>query len=228
MKNCICILIACASSALAAGPVALFNGTDLSQWETKPEKGKSLWAVGQPAVSKDHPEQLVVSGPGGTMVNLAINHGDSLDIYSKATFGDCRIELDLMIPKKSNSGIYLMGEYELQVYDSFGKPDDKLEPLDMGAVYGAAVPKLNACKAPGEWQHYVIEWQAPKFDAAGNKTANAKFLSVALNGKTIQEGLEVKGPTPMGLTGQEHAKGPLLFQGNHGPVSYKNIMVTPK
>lgn len=229
MKNTtIALLLLIVSSAFAAEPVSLFNGTDLAQWETKPGKGKNLWVVGEPTVSKEHAEQLTVSGSTGALVNLAVHHKDSVDLYSKAQFGDCRIELDVMIPKESNSGIYLMGEYEVQVFDSFGKPDDKLEPNDMGAVYGAAVPKLNACKAPGEWQHYVIEWEAPKFDAQGMKIANAKFISVILNGKTILENQEILKPTPAGLTGKEHAKGPLMFQGDHGPVSYKNIVVTPR
>lgn len=228
MKNITLTLLAVVSSAVAAEPNSIFNGSDLTQWEAKPGNGKNLWVVGEPAVSKEHPEQLVVSGTSGALVNLAVHHNDSLDLYSKGKFGDCLIELDLMIPKGSNSGLYIMGEYEVQVFDSYGKPDDKLEPSDMGAVYGAAVPKLNACKAPGEWQHYVIDWQAPKFDTQGVKTANAKFISVKLNGKTILEDLEIKGPTPSGLTGKEHAEGPLLFQGNHGPVSYKNIKVTPR
>jgi hypothetical protein len=228
VKTTVCALLAMVSSALAAEPVALFNGNDLAQWETRPGTGKSLWVVGEPAVSKEHPEQLIANGTRGAMVNLAVHHGDSLDIYSKAKFGDCRIELDLMLAKASNSGIYVMGEYEVQVFDSSGKPDAKLEAIDMGAIYGAAVPKVNACKPPGEWQHYVIEWQAPRFDTQGVKIANGRFVSVMLNGKTILENLEIKGPTPAGLTGKEHAEGPLMFQGNHGPVSYKNILVTPR
>lgn len=229
MKNTtIALLLLIVSSAFAAEPVPLFNGTDLAQWEAKPGKGKNLWVVGEPSVPSGVPRQLDVSGTRGAMVNMAERVGDGLDIYSKQKFGNCHIELDVMIPAGSNSGIYLMGEYEVQVFDSFGKPDDKMAPVDMGAVYGAAVPKLNACKAPGEWQHYVIEWQAPKFDAQGKKSANAKFISVILNGKTILENLEIPKPTPAGLTGKEHAEGPLMFQGNHGPVSYKNIIVTPR
>ncbi len=221
-------LLALAASAYSAEPVLLFNGHDLDPWVAKPGKGRNLWVSGDPAVSKEHPDQLTASGTHGAMVNLAVHHGDSLDLYSKQKFGDCRIELDLMIPQGSNSGIYVMGEYEVQVFDSFGKADDQLEPKDMGAVYGAAVPKLNASRAPGEWQHYVIEWRAPRFDAQGTKTANARFIAVTLNGKIILENLEVKAPTPAGLTGKEHAQGPLLFQGNHGPVAYKNIVVTPR
>lgn len=228
MKNSISIFFACASSALAANAIDLFNGKDLQKWESKPGVGTNLWVVGEPSVSKGVPRQLNVSGTSGAMVNMTDRIGNSLDIYSKEKFGSCLIELDLMLSAGSNSGIYLMGEYEVQVFDSFRKPDGEMAPIDMGAIYGTAVPKLNASKAPGEWQHYVIEWQAPKFDAQGNKTANARFVKVELNGKPIHENLEINGPTPAGLTGKEHPEGPLMLQGNHGPVSYKNIRVTPR
>lgn len=105
--------------------------------------------------------------------------------------------------------------------------------MDMGAIElkgeaSGIVPKFNACRAPSEWQHYSIDWQAPKFNDQGVKTSNARFLRVTLNGRVIHEDVEIKGPTPAGLTGKEHAKGPLMFQGNHGPVSYKNIMITSR
>jgi hypothetical protein len=98
---------------------------------------------------------------------------------------------------------------------------------DMGAVYGATPPKANACKKPGEWQKYEIHYQAPKFDAKGKKTANARIIKVLLNGTLIQENIELKGPTPGGVNGKEKAMGPLMFQGNHGPVAYRNIMIKP-
>jgi hypothetical protein len=118
-----------------------------------------------------------------------------------------------------------MGEYEVQVFDSFGKA--KPGPGDMGAIYGANPPPVNAAKKPGEWQRYVIEFQAPTFDAEGKKTANAKFIKVELNGQVLHENLEMKGPTPSGVTGKEAATGPLMFQGDHGPVAFRNITLTP-
>ena len=219
-------LAAISSAALAADPVSLFNGKDLSNWEAKAGKSESKWAVGEPKTSAEKPELLTITGTAGAMVNLAAKHGDSLDFYSKEKFGSCRIELDFMVPKGSNSGIYVMGEYEVQVFDSYGKANDKMGPGDMGAIYGAAVPKVNASKPAGEWQHFVIEWQAPKFDAQGMKTANAKFIKVELNGQVLHENLEMKSQTPGGVTGKEHAEGPIMFQGNHGAVAYKNIKVT--
>jgi len=159
------------------------------------------------------------------MINLAGKHGSSLDIYSKAKFGDCRIELEVMVPKGSNSGIYVMGEYEIQVLDSWGR--DKMGSGDMGAVYGASPPPVNASRKPGEWQKYVIDFLAPKFDASGKKTEKAKLIKVELNGQVLHENLVMKSQTPGGVAGREAPTGPLMFQGNHGPVAYRNIIVKP-
>jgi sugar phosphate isomerase/epimerase len=206
--------------------VLLFNGKDLNDWEVAGDKSKSKWVVGTAAVSPDNPKQLVANKGEGEMINLAAQHGDSLDIFSKARFGDCRIELQLMVPKDSNSGVYVSGEYEIQVLDSYGR--EKMGNGDMGAVYGAAPPPVNACKKPGEWQKYIIEVIAPKFDASGKKVANAKLVKVELNGHVLHENLELPGPTPGGVTGKETPTGPLMFQGNHGPVAYRNIIIIPK
>jgi hypothetical protein len=135
------------------------------------------------------------------------------DFFSEAKFGDAVIEVEFMVPKGSNSGVYVMGEYEVQIFDSFGKSE--VDPTDVGGLYGAQAPLLNASKAPGEWQELTIQFRAPKFDKEGKKTANACFLGVKLNGKVIQEKVEMKGPTPGGISGKEIAEGPLMFQGNH-------------
>jgi len=206
----------------------LFDGKDLNNWVVNGDKNKSKWVVGTPAMSSENPKLLVNKGGEGAMINLAGRHGDSLDFYSKDKdkFGDCRIELEVMVPQGSNSGIYVMGEYEIQVLDSYGKA--KMSGHDMGAIYGAAPPSVNASRKPGEWQKYVIEFQAPKFDASGKKVANAKFVKVELNGRVLHEDLEMKrGPTGGALTGREAPTGPLMFQGNHGPVAYRNIIVKP-
>jgi len=97
----------------------------------------------------------------------------------------------------------------------------------MGAIYGGFSPPVNASKKPGEWQQYVIEWRAPKFDAAGNKVKNAEFVKGELNGLVLHKNLVMPGPTPGGVTGKEAPTGPLMFQGNHGPVAYRNIIVKP-
>jgi hypothetical protein len=198
-----------------------FNGKDLTGW--KPKGGnteRSKWKVGKAALDAADPKKLAVT-EGAELVNAETH---SVDLYSESKWGDCKIELELMVPKGSNSGVYVMGEYEIQVLDSFGK--QKVDKGDMGALYGVSAPSVNASKAPGEWQTLMIDWRAPKFDAEGKKTGNARLVKVELNGQTIQENLEVKGPTPGGLTGKEAATGPIMFQGDHGPVSLRNIKVT--
>src|SRR5437763_7920923 len=146
------------------------------------------------------------------MVNTA---GGGIYIYTEQEFGDCLVEVEVMVPKGSNSGIYLMGRYEIQILDSFGR--DKLGMGDMGAIYSVAVPKLNACLKAGEWQKYVIDFQAPRFDGK-KKTANAIFHKVVLNEKVIHDKVEVTKGATGGALGGEVAMGPLMFQGDHGPV----------
>jgi len=205
--------------------VVLFNGKDLDGWALKGDEQKSKWAVGTAEMSSENPKLLVNKGGSGEMINLTPDHGQSFDIYSKEKFGDCRIELQVMVPKGSNSGIYVMGEYEIQVLDSWGRK--KMGPGDMGAIYGAGAPRVNACKRPGEWQKYVIDFQAPRFDANGKKISNARFVKIELNGQVLHENLEMPGSTGGPLVGREAPFGPLMFQGNHGPVAYRNIIVKP-
>ena len=205
--------------------VLLFNGKDLDDWVVKGNKEESKWVVGTAKMSPEDPKLLVKKDGRGEMINLAARHGDSIDIYSKAKFADCRIELEVMVPKDSNSGIYVMGEYEIQVLDSWGR--EKMGGGDMGAIYGARPPRVNACRRPGEWQKYVIEFQAPKFDTSSKKIQNAEFIKVELNGQVLHENLVMAQQTPGGITGREAPTGPLMFQGNHGPVAYRNIIVKP-
>jgi len=149
-----------------------------------------------------------------------------VDIYTAEKFGDCTVKVEFLILRRGNSGVYLMGEYEVQINDSFARPPDRsLGQGDMGAIYSAAAPTRNAAGAPGTWQSFEIEFVAPRFDAEGNKTANAMFKRVVLNGVLVQENVEVEGSTGGGLTGREAATGPLMFQGDHGPVAFRNIEI---
>jgi hypothetical protein len=206
----------------------IFNGKNLDEWTTKADSGKGdKWIVGKASISPADPKMLVSKDGKGEMINLTPEHGASRDIYSKAKFGDCRIELQVMVPQGSNSGIYVMGEYEIQVLDSWGR--QKMTGGDMGAVYGASPPKVNASKKPGEWQQYFIDFRAPKFDSSEQKTDKAELLKVELNGQVLHEKLVMDKQTPGGVTGAESptGTGPLMFQGNHGPVAYRNIIVKP-
>jgi len=197
-----------------------FNGKNLDGWQLKDAKKASKWKVGKATVN-DKRQLTFIEGEG----ELVNTESGGVDIFTEAKYADCVVEVEVMVPKGSNSGIYLMGEYEVQVFDSFGKT--KLGQGDMGAIYSAAAPKVNASKAPGEWQKYFIEFQAPTFNADGTKKTFAKFLKVTLNGQVLHENVEVKGSTGGGLTGKEGAMGPLMFQGDHGPVAYRNIKISP-
>jgi len=216
-------------SSFAADPAAAvrpFNGKDLSGWTAKPGDGKSAWCVGTAKPDPADSKKLVVTAGGNELINATAGHGQSLDLFSAAKHGDALITLEVMVPKESNSGIYVMGEYEVQVLDSFGK-DANPDAGDMGAIYGAQPPQKPKYRAPGEWNTYEIHWLAPRFDAAGKKTASARFLKVILNGVLIHTDVEMKGLTPGGVDGKEKALGSLMFQGNHGPVAYRNIVIRP-
>lgn len=211
-----------------------FCGHCLHEWDTVKSDQKNVWTIGTAGVSRNDPSQLVASKGRKNDVPCMVNAvpGDwrkkprqGVDIYTKEKYGDCTVKLEFMIPKGSNSGVYLMGEYEVQVNDSFGKKNEELNQGDMGAIYSAAAPKVNACKEPGTWQRYEIEFVAPKFDAEGRKTANAMFKRVVLNGVLVHENVEVEKPTGGGVTMKEAATGPLMFQGNHGGVAFRNIEV---
>ncbi len=205
-----------------------FDGKSLQGWKARPEGNTpSQWRVGTAQPAAADPKRFVVTPGGHELVNDTTGHGKSLDLYSEARHGDAVITLEVMVPKESNSGIYVMGEYEIQVLDSFGN-DNNPGAGDMGAIYGAQPPKKPKYRAPGQWNTYEIHWQAPRFDAQGKKTANARFLKVILNGNVIHENLEMPGPTPGGVDGKEKAQGPLMFQGNHGPVAYRNLKIQPR
>jgi hypothetical protein len=215
---------------LAAGQswawvVQPFNGKDLTGWKTRPQgQAQSKWVVGKASLNAENPKRFQVEQGGPELINDTEWGG--LDLYTEAKFGDCLIEVEVMVPKGSNSGIYLMGEYELQVLDSFGK--EKIGMGDMGSIYSASIAAVNASKPAGEWQKFVIDFRAPRFDAQGNKTENGRFVKVTLNGQVIHENVEVVKSTGGGLTGQEHPTGPLMFQGNHGAVAFRNIRITTK
>ena len=201
-----------------------FNGKDLKGWVTKRRGSMGYWTVGTAALDKSDPRKFVVLPKGKELINA---RGGGVDLYSKYVHGDAIIKIEVMVPKGSNSGIYVHGEYEIQILDSYGR-DKRPGAGDMGAIYGAAPPKKPKYKKPGEWSQYEIHFRAPRFDASGKKRiARAMFLKVILNGRVIHQNLRMKGPTPGGVDGKEKPKGPLMFQGNHGPVALRNIEIFP-
>ena len=145
------------------------------------------------------------------------------------------LEIDFLVPKGSNSGIYLQGRYELQILDSWGK--EAVTSSDCGGIYQrwddtqpegkkgfeGKAPKVNASKAPGLWQHFKIEFQAPRFDEQGQKIKNAIFKKVYQNGFLIHDNVELTGPTRGAAFPAEAATGPILIQGDHGAIAFKNM-----
>jgi hypothetical protein len=213
----------------------LLDGRDLEGWHAKDSAQPNEWfttkavtydAAAAPKVLTGRPEPgpVILNGPAGK----------TQDLVTDAKFGDIELYIEWMVPKGSNSGVYLQGLYEVQVFDSFGKAE--VNYSDAGGIYhrwinekgvGGSSPKVNASRPPGEWQWYRIWFRAPRFDASGKKTENAKFLKVMFNGQLVQENVEVDGGTRAHLEIPEAATNPLMLQGDHGPVAYRNIYWRP-
>lgn len=182
-------------------------------------------------------EVLTTKDGAGILVNQPGKKG-AKDLFSKTTYGDMDLELDYMMAKGSNSGIYLQGRYEIQLLDSWGTVNPKSG--DNGGIYerwddskpegqqgyDGHAPRQNASRAPGLWQHIKISFQAARFDANGQKIANARMLYVWLNGVLIQDNVELAGPTRGAIDARDAALGPLRIQGDHGPVAFRNIKIT--
>ncbi|TAE47792.1 MAG: DUF1080 domain-containing protein [Bacteroidetes bacterium] len=225
------VLLSPAVSALAQGPETSVPLNDLSFF--KPVS--SNWQIAADVTADPgKAEDLRLVAGAGVLANLP-DAAHREDIYSKEEFGDLDLEFDFVMAAHSNSGVYLQGRYEIQLLDSWGKKNPYFG--DCGGVYErwndakpegqqgfeGTAPRLNAAMAPGLWQHMKISFQAPRFDAKGNKIAHARVLSVELNGLTVIENVELTGPTRGAMAQQEVAKGPLRIQGDHGPVAFRNM-----
>ncbi len=157
------------------------------------------------------------------------------NLFTELEHGDIFLSLDFMIPKGSNSGIYLQGRYEIQLFDSWSVTVPRAS--DCGGIYerwdenrpngkkgyDGHPARTNACFAPNLWQHLEIEFRAPRFDSNGKKIAPARFVKVVLNGVVIHENIFLSGPTRAAAFTDEKSIGPLMIQGDHGPVAFRNI-----
>jgi hypothetical protein len=181
-------------------PIVLFNGKDISGWKLVEEKKTNGWSV-----------------IDGALVNNAVHkEGEATvvqygNLRTVQEFEDFNLKLEVNVPEHSNSGIYLRGRYEVQVVDSYGiKPGFQ----NMGALYSRIVPSVSAEKPAGTWQSFDITlWE--------------RHLTVILNGTTIIDNQPVYGPTGGALTSDVFAPGPIYLQGDHGVVSFRNIILTP-
>jgi hypothetical protein len=213
------------------GFTPLFNGKDLSGWKFRQKNGSEAWkVVSDVRLDPSDPKKLLGEGEGGSdrgvLLRGAVEHGT--DLITEKDFGDCELHVEFVVPQRSNSGVYLMGRYEIQILDSYGKKDDQLRPGDCGGIYITSKPSTNATKPPGQWQSFDVVFQAPRFDASGKKTQDAKFLSVKLNGVEIQKDVDVKGPTGSEISREEKPTGPVMFQGDHGVVAFRNVRIKSK
>lgn len=209
--------------------VPLFNEQDLKGWKFRggaDAAQRSRWQIaGHVALEPDMPGRFVLKDKEGVLVNGGDGRG--VDLISDLEHGDCELHLEFNVTRGSNSGVYLQGQYEVQILDSFGKKDSELKYGDCGGIYNTAPPRLNVSRAPGEWQSFDIVFRAPRFDDKGKKIGNARFVKVVHNGRVIHENVEVKGPTTASLGGPEKARGPVLLQRDHGPVAFRHIRLTP-
>lgn len=156
-----------------------------------------------------------------------------VDITSKQEFGDCYVHAEFRsltdgtgkVMGSGNSGVGMMGRYEIQILNSYGRP---VESHECAALYGQKAPRVNACKPGGQWQTYDIIFRAPRFDN-DNKVIEKARATVFLNGILVQNNEEFNGPTGIQyeVYKAEAKTGPLVLQGDHDPVQFRNVWVAP-
>ena len=204
-------------------------GKDLSVW--RGETGDWV-VVGEVRMDPANSRQLVGRPGAGVLLNGP--RGQTRNLLSKYEHGDVEAHVEFMVPTGSNSGVYFQGRYEIQILDSWGVKEPKYG--DCGGIYErwenekgfeGHAPRTNASRPPGQWQTFDVVFRAPRFDASGKKVANAKFIKVVHNGKVVHENVEVTGPTRAATFDDEKPSGPLMLQGDHGPVAYRNIWLRP-
>jgi Domain of Unknown Function (DUF1080) len=192
--------------------VVLFDGTSLTGWSAQ-RGGDAGWKV-------ENGYMEVVPGTG--------------DIRTQAEFGDCQLHLEWAAPTvvkgdsqgRGNSGVFLMGRYEIQVLDCYDNPT--YADGTTAAIYGQYPPLVNACRKPGEWQTYDIIWTGPRFD--GDKLVRPAYVTVILNGVVVHNHTELQGPTQhrnAAAYTPQPAVGPLTLQDHGDLVRFRNIWYRP-
>ena len=212
----------------------LAPGPDMAGWR----QPAGEWAmVGEVAKDPADEKRLAVKPGAGAIYNGP--KGRTRNLLSQWEHGDVAAHVEFVVPKGSNSGAYFQGRYEIQVFDSWGVTD--MKHGDCGGIYQRWDPKrgrgkegyeghappTNASRPPGQWQAFDVIFRAPRFDSSGRKTANARFVKVIHNGVVVHENVEVTGPTRAATYGDEKPLGPLMLQGDHGPVAYRNMTFLP-
>jgi len=200
-----------ASGRAPSDAVVLFDGKDLSKWAHK-DGSAAKWKV-----ANGYAEVVPKTGY----------------IYTRQVFGDCQLHVEFAEPLpptdedqgRGNSGVFLMGLYEIQVLDSY--QNKTYADGQAAAVYGQYPPLVNAARPPGQWQSYDIVFHGPRFDAAGKLQRPAR-VTVFHNGVLVQDNVTPTGPTehearpPYKPTPE---KLPLALQDHGDPVRYRNIWI---
>ena len=208
------------------------TSVDLSDMSFFKPTGKANWQIAADVnADLNQKEVMTISAGKGVLVNLP-DKENRANLISVIEHGDIDVEFDFMMALHSNSGFYLQGRYEIQLMDSWGKAIPysgdcggiyQRRKLPEGTMYEGHAPRQNSCLAPGLWQHLSISFQAPRFDASGNKIANAKILKILMNGIVLHENVALSGPTGGPISEQEAATGPFMIQGDHGAVAFRNF-----
>lgn len=194
--------LVCAQQAGDEGWIVLFNGKDKTGWKMRDPKAKDNWTV-----------------VDGVLDNTAAGS----DIVSETTMTDFELHIEFNVDKGHNSGVYLQGRYEIQIDDAFGANPGNGR---CGAIYSKIAPSENASKPAGEWQTFDVVFHQAKLDAEGKKVQNAR-VTLLHNDKKVIDDAEINGVTGGALDNKEGTPGPLMLQGDHGPIKYRNIKYKP-
>ena len=228
----LCLLLCVNVGAKETRQSVVLTGGDFSQWRDS----TGQWQIVGDVFMK-HDNDRLLGSKAGTGVILNGATGRTSNLFSKNEFGDVKVHIEFMVPKGSNSGVYFNGRYEIQVLDSWGVKT--LKHGDCGGIYQrwdnnrtpqgyeGFPPRVNASREPGQWQTFDVIFRAPRFNRRGQKVSNARFEKVVHNGTVVHADVEVSGPTRASAYNDEKPTGPLMLQGDHGPVAYRNIRIEP-
>jgi hypothetical protein len=196
----------------------------------KPPKGAIVLFSGKQEEIRDNWYARRSTNPGGwTVDDQGVATPNKCDICTKQEFGDCYAHVEFREPLAGhgNSGVGMEGRYEVQILNSYGNKNPGVG--DCGAYYSQIPPKVNASKPAGQWQTMDIFFRAPRFDDYG-KLVEKSRATVYQNKTLIHEDEEIPGPT--GIQYEQYKgevpKGPLVLQGDHDPVQFRNVWLVPK
>jgi len=227
--------------ALALAAPAPDFKPDQSKLPVAPPKGATvlLGAKGEHSFLSMTGEKIDWPTDGDALVSTPKKNQNH--IVSKLHFKDADIHVEFLLPEKgpANSGVYIHGNYEIQILNSFGK--EKVTQDDAGALYGFSPPLVNACRKPGEWQVFDIRYRAPRRDEAG-KIIEMGTVTVWFNGQKVQDETKFGEPkstfhpfrfgnTPYLDTIRDRQKktmtGPVFLQDHNNPVKFRNVWGLP-